>query len=130
MLLFFLPQRIYFRDPISRKNIPTTPDGVCVCASRFFLLLFFVVECVNDFWLAGQTRRPPGDVCDTHRGIVRLYLLMFEYIYVFVFFSTKQAKKKGRVILPQLNQELHTGEGCCSAALSDHVNEVPWPCSH
>ena len=54
---------------------------------------------------------------------------MLEYIYVFVFFYIKQAKK-GHVILPQLNQELHTGEGCSSMDLPDHVNEVPWLCSH
>lgn len=121
----------------------TSPQPLMECASHFF-------ECVNNFWLAGQTLRP-GDVCSVCcvcRVCMHLFLRMygclcalcvctclcaFEYICVFVvFFSLflHKAGKKGHVILPQLNQELHTGEGCCSTDLPDHVNEVPWLCSH
>lgn len=45
-------------------------------------------ECVNNFWLAGQTLHP-GDVCSVClRGCLYLLIYMFEYIYVFCVIST------------------------------------------
>lgn len=88
-------------------------------------------ECVNNFWLAGQTLHP-GNVCSVClRGC--LYLLIYICLNTFtsfVSFQQKAGEKIVIVILPQLNQELHAGEGCNCMDLPDHVNEVPWLCSH
>lgn len=135
-------QSIHFRDPFSgwekkkqKKKPPCNP--LTECASHFS-------ECVNNFWLAGQTRRP-GDVCrvcvsrlcvcdccSLRMCVFIPRLCVFEYIYVSPLSFPLYAKQeeKGHVILAQVNQGLHTGEGCRGADLPDHVNEVPWRRSH
>lgn len=109
----------------------TSPQPLMECASHFS-------ECVNNFWLAGQTLRPGdvGRVCVPLCVSVSVFALAYICLNIFMslcfflsFFYIKQ-EKKGHVILAQVNQELHTGEGCCSMDLPDHVNEVPWLCSH
>lgn len=88
-------------------------------------------------WLARHCVLAMSAVCVCHcvSPWVCLHLLIYVWIYLRLcvfflsFFYIKQ-EKKGHVILAQVNQELHTGEGCCSMDLPDHVNEVPWLCSH
>lgn len=136
-------QSIHFRDPFSglgggtkKKNRKPPHNPLTACASHFS-------ECVNNFWLAGQIRRP-GDVCHVYdccslRMCVFIpRLCVFEYIYIFVcvpplppiFPLYAKQEEKGHVTLVQVNQGLHTGEGCRGADLPDHVNEVPWRRSH
>lgn len=110
------------------KNLPTTPYRVC-------LSLFWMCQQFLAGWPDMASWRCLLHVCRcvcVHvNPCVFLYLLMYVWIYLrlFVFFYVNLGRK-GHVILPQLNQELHTGEGCCSMVLPDHVNEVPWLCSH
>lgn len=105
------------------------------------LLLFLNVSTISG-WLvrhhvlamSAVSLPPRACPCVCVGGCVCGCLCRFEYIYVLcAAFSSLPAwsrGEKGHVILPQLNQGLHTGEGCCSMDLPDHVNEVPWLCSH
>lgn len=101
------------------KTSPQTSDGVC-------LSLFLSASTISG-WLARHRvlAMPAPRVCMCLRMYIGLCLRL-----CVVSFYMKHGEKKGHVILPQLNQGLHTGEGCCSIDLPDHVNEVPWLCSH
>lgn len=99
------------------------------CASHF-------CECVNNFWLAGQTRRL-GDVCAASLCVcphLLIYSICLNIFTSFVlFFPLSFPYNAGKKMFMSFFHNLirsYTQEGCYSMDLPDHVNEVPWLCSH